>query len=390
MIKVKNDIYWVGVVDWDIKNFHGYLTHRGSSYNAYLIVSDKIALVDTVKSPFYEDMLRNIKELIDPSKIDYIILNHAEPDHSGSIKKIANKAPKAKIISSERGRPTLNRYYQELDITTIKEYPTLDLGKKTLSFVPIPMAHWPDSMVTYITEDKVLLSNDAFGQHIASSSRFDDEIDNSILWQEATSYYANILMPLNRSVNRAINALEGIEIDMIAPSHGVIWRKNIEGILEAYNKWVNGETEKKAIIVYDSMWHSTEIIARAIANGIISEGVIVKVMNLTSSHRSDVITEILDAKAVLVGSPTLNNHVFPTVAGFLAYMRGLKPLNKIGAAFGSYGWAGGAKSFIEEQMKLAGIELIESDIDFIYKPSEREITKSFDYGKRIAKKIKES
>jgi flavorubredoxin len=335
-------------------------------------------------------MLRNIKELIDPSKIDYIILNHAEPDHSGSIKKIANKAPKAKIISSERGRPTLNRYYQELDITTIKEYPTLDLGKKTLSFVPIPMAHWPDSMVTYITEDKVLLSNDAFGQHIASSSRFDDEIDNSILWQEATSYYANILMPLNRSVNRAINALEGIEIDMIAPSHGVIWRKNIEGILEAYNKWVNGETEKKAIIVYDSMWHSTEIIARAIANGIISEGVIVKVMNLTSSHRSDVITEILDAKAVLVGSPTLNNHVFPTVAGFLAYMRGLKPLNKIGAAFGSYGWAGGAKSFIEEQMKLAGIELIESDIDFIYKPSEREITKSFDYGKRIAKKIKES
>jgi flavorubredoxin len=387
---LKNDIYWVGVVDWDIKNFHGYLTHRGSSYNAYLIVSDKIALVDTVKSPFYEDMLRNIKELIDPSKIDYIILNHAEPDHSGSIKKIANKAPKAKIISSERGRPTLNRYYQELDITTIKEYPTLDLGKKTLSFVPIPMAHWPDSMVTYITEDKVLLSNDAFGQHIASSSRFDDEIDNSILWQEATSYYANILMPLNRSVNRAINALEGIEIDMIAPSHGVIWRKNIEGILEAYNKWVNGETEKKAIIVYDSMWHSTEIIARAIANGIISEGVIVKVMNLTSSHRSDVITEILDAKAVLVGSPTLNNHVFPTVAGFLAYMRGLKPLNKIGAAFGSYGWAGGAKSFIEEQMKLAGIELIESDIDFIYKPSEREITKSFDYGKRIAKKIKES
>jgi flavorubredoxin len=390
MIKVKNDIYWVGVVDWDIKNFHGYLTHRGSSYNAYLIVSDKIALVDTVKSPFYEDMLRNIKELIDPSKIDYIILNHAEPDHSGSIKKIANKAPKAKIISSERGRPTLNRYYQELDITTIKEYPTLDLGKKTLSFVPIPMAHWPDSMVTYITEDKVLLSNDAFGQHIASSSRFDDEIDNSILWQEATSYYANILMPLNRSVNRAINALEGIEIDMIAPSHGVIWRKNIEGILEAYNKWVNGETEKKAIIVYDSMWHSTEIIARAIANGIISEGVIVKVMNLTSSHRSDVITEILDAKAILIGSPTLNNHVFPTVAGFLAYMRGLKPLNKIGAAFGSYGWAGGAKSFIEEQMKLAGIELIESDIDFIYKPSEREITKSFDYGKRIAKKIKES
>jgi flavorubredoxin len=390
MINLKDGVYWVGAIDWDIKNFHGYITHRGSSYNSYLVISEKIALVDTVKSTFYEDMLRHIKEIIDPSKIDYIIANHAEPDHSGSIKKIINEAPKAKIISSERGKPTLEKYYQDLEIKTIKDHPTLDLGTKTLNFVPVPMAHWPDSMVSYIPEDKLLLSNDAFGQHIATSKRFDDEIDNCLLWQEAATYYANILMPLHRSVGRAINALANVDIDMIAPSHGVIWRKDVAGIITAYNRWVKGETEKQAIIAYDSMWHSTEKIAIAISEGIASEGIKVKVMNLTSNHRSDVMAEILDSKAVLVGSPTLNNHVFPSVAGFLAYMRGLKPMNKIGGAFGSYGWAGGAKRFVEEQMKLAGINLIDNDLDFSYKPSEEELVKSFEYGKTIARKIKEN
>lgn len=390
MIKLIENIYWVGAIDWDIKNFHGYLTHKGSSYNSYLIISDKIALVDTVKAPFYDDMMSHIKEIVDPSKIDYIISNHSEPDHSGSLIKITEEAPNARIIASQRGKAILNKYYEDLEIETIKEHPSINLGTKTLSFVPIPMAHWPDSMVSYIPEDKILLSNDAFGQHIASSARFDDEIPNSILWQEATSYYANILMPLNRSVGRAIKALEGVEINMIAPSHGVIWRKNIEGILTKYQKWVNGETKNKAIIAYDSMWHSTEKIARIIAEGISSQGINVKVMNLTGNHRSDVMTEILEAKAVLVGSPTLNNHVFPTVAGFLAYMRGLKPQNKIGAAFGSYGWAGGAKRFVEEQMKLSGIEIIENNLDFSYKPSKEEISKSYEFGKIIANKIKAS
>jgi flavorubredoxin len=388
VIKLIEDIYWVGAIDWDIKNFHGYITHKGSSYNAYLIISDKIALVDTVKAAFYDDMLDHIKEIVDPSKIDYIISNHAEPDHSGSLIKIAGEAPNAKIIASQRGEPTLTKYYGDLEIQTIKEHPSINLGSKTLSFVAVPMAHWPDSMVSYIPEDKILLSNDAFGQHIASSERFDDEVPDSLLWQEVTAYYANILMPLNRSVGRAIKALDGIEIKMIAPSHGVIWRKNIEGILTAYQKWVNGETQRKAIIAYDSMWHSTEKIARAISEGISSEGINVKVMNLTGNHRSDVITEILDAKAVLIGSPTLNNHVFPSVAGFLAYMRGLKPQNKIGAAFGSYGWAGGAKRFVEEQMSLAGIEMIENNLDFSYKPSKEELSKSFEFGKTIANRIK--
>ena len=389
MIKLKEGIYWVGAVDWDIKNFHGYVTHRGSTYNSYLIIDEKIVLVDTVKAPFFDDLIAHVKEIVDPKDIDYLISNHAEPDHSGSLLKMAEAAPNAEIIASERGIATLKKYYGDLKITSIKEKPSLNLGKRTLNFVAVPMAHWPDSMVTYIPEEKLLLSNDAFGQHLASTGRFDDEVDPCQLMQEATAYYANILMPLGRSVDRAMKALVGVDIDMIAPSHGIIWRGNPGLILNAYSKWVKGETNEKAVIVYDSMWHSTEKLVRALAEGFASKGVEAKVMNLTQNHRSDVITEILDAKAILVGSPTLNNHVFPTVAGFLAYMRGLKPSNKLGAAFGSYGWAGGAKKFVEEQMKLAGIEMQECDLDCSYRPDEDEIKKAYIYGQILADKIKQ-
>ena len=390
MVQLKKGVYWVGAVDWDIKNFHGYITHRGTTYNSYLLISDKIALVDTVKAPFYETWLRHIKQMVDPKKIDYIISNHAEPDHSGSLAKFyKEEAPQATIIATERGQKIITKYYGEIPITTTKEMPELRLGGKTLSFVAVPMAHWPDSMVSYITEDKILLSNDAFGQHLASTGRFDDEVDPQKLWHEAETYYANILMPLKSAVGRAMKALEGVPIEIIAPSHGVIWRKDLEGILNRYQKWVKGYTKQKIIIPYDSMWNSTKIVAYAIAEGVASEGVECRVYNVTANHRSDIIADILEAKAVLVGSPTLNNHVYPSVAEFLAYMRGLKPMNKIGAAFGSYGWAGGAKRFVEEQMKLAGIEIIENDLDFSYKPTEDEWQKAYDFGVMIAKKVKE-
>ena len=390
MVQLKKGVYWVGTVDWDIKNFHGYITHRGTSYNSYLLVSDKIALVDTVKAPFYETWVRHIKQIVDPKKIDYIISNHAEPDHSGSLSKFyKEQAPQATIIATERGQKILTKYYGEIPITTTKEMPELSLGGKTLSFVAVPMAHWPDSMVSYIPEDKILLSNDAFGQHLASTGRFDDQVDQQKLWHEAEAYYANILMPLRSAVGRAIKALDGVPIEIIAPSHGVIWRSDLEGILSRYVRWVEGYTKPKVVIPYDSMWNSTKIMAYAIAEGVASEGIECRVYNVTANHRSDIITDILEAKAVLVGSPTLNNHVYPTVAEFLAYMRGLKPMNKIGAAFGSYGWAGGAKRFVEEQMKLAGIELIENDLDFSYKPTEEEWQKAYDFGVVVAKKVKE-
>ncbi len=389
MIELKKGVYWVGAVDWDIKNFHGYLTHVGTSYNSYLLVSDKIALVDTVKAPFYETWVRHIKEIVDPKKIDYVISNHAEPDHSGSLKKFyKEEAPQATIVATERGRDIITKYYGEMPITTTKEMPEVKLGGKTMSFVAVPMAHWPDSMVSYIPEDKILLSNDAFGQHIASIERFADEVDPNTLWHEATAYYANILMPLRSAVGRALGALDGVPIEIIAPSHGVIWRKDLGKILAKYQQWNDGYSTPKVVIAYDTMWNSTKDLAYALAEGVASEGVDCRVFNLTANHRSDVITEILEAKAVLIGSPTLNNHVYPSVAEFLAYMRGLKPYKKIGAGFGSLGWAGGATRFIHEQMKLAGIELLEVDLDCKYKPTEEEWRKAYEYGAELAKKVK--
>jgi len=387
-VQLREGIYWVGAVDWSIRNFHSYITHRGSSYNSYLVVDEKVTLIDFVKAPFAEEQVARISEIIDPKRVDYIVANHAEPDHSGSIRTVLEACSNAELVATERCINTLWKYYGgDIKATPIEKKPTLKLGKRSLSFIPVPMAHWPDSMVSYMPEEKLLFSNDAFGQHLASSGRFDDEVDAAELTQEATTYYANILMPLWRSVSRALKALEGVPVEMIAPSHGIIWRKDPGKILKAYQGWVAGETKKKAVVVYDTMWGSTQVLARAIADGIATKGVDVRVHSLGASPSSDVIADILDAKAVLVGSPTLNNHIFPSVAGFLAYMRGLKPLNKIGAAFGSYGWAGGAKKAVEAEMQAAGIQLVDSDIDFVFRPNGDEAKRAHAFGQSIAEKI---
>jgi flavorubredoxin len=391
MIQLKDGIYWVGAVDWNIRNFHGYITQRGTSYNSYLVVDEKTALVDTVKEPFFMDMLQRIKEVIEPTEIDYIICNHIEPDHGGSIARALEVAENAELIASENGKKGLRRYFSHnLPCTTITEKPSVSLGSKTLQFVATPMVHWPDSMVTYIPEEKLLLSNDAFGQHLATSKRFDDEVDMNIVMHEAAKYYANIVMPLWRSVLRAIKALSSVEIDMIAPSHGIIWRSNINKILESYQRWVEGINSKKITIVYDTMWGSTEKVAKALAEGVTQEGLPVSIHRLSDVHNSDVIADVLETQAVLVGSPTLNNGLFPTVAYFLSYMKGLKPKNKLGAFFGSYGWGGGAKRAVEAELKASGIEIVDSDLDFIYKPSDDELEKAVEFGRMIAKKVGET
>ncbi len=389
MTLLKEGINWVGAPDWNVRNFHGYVTHRGTTYNAYLIMDDKVALVDTVKEPFFQEMLGRIEQIIDPKEIDYLISNHTEPDHSGSITRILEVAKNAELIASDIGVRGLRRYYGKgLECTSIRDKPSISLGEKTLKFVPVPMVHWPDSMVTYIPEEKLLLSNDAFGQHLASSKRFDDEVDQAVLMQEAVKYYANIVMPLWMSVNRAFKALEGVDIEMIAPSHGVIWRSKPEMILEAYQRWVAGASKPKVVVVYDTMWGSTERVAKALVEGITLEGVDVQLHRLSETHNSDVIADLLDAKAVLVGSPTLNNGLFPTVASFLTYMKGLRPKNKIGVAFGSYGWGGGAKRAAEAELKASGIELVENDLDFNYRPTDEELKKAVTFGRDIAKKVK--
>ncbi|UCH58212.1 MAG: FprA family A-type flavoprotein [Candidatus Bathyarchaeota archaeon] len=388
LTELREGIHWVGVVDWNVRNFHGYITHRGTTYTAYLIVDDEIALVDTVKDYFFPEMMSRIQEIVNPSDIDYLVSNHTEPDHSGAITKFLDQVD-TELIASEMGVRNLRSYYGEnLEVTSIKEKPTLSLGKRTLNFVPVPMVHWPDSMVTYIPEEKLLLSNDAFGQHLASSWRFDDEVDEAVLMQEAATYYANIVMPLWMSVGRALKALGGVDVEMIAPSHGVIWRSDPDKILEAYKRWVEGETLERAVVVYDTMWGSTEMVARALVEGLADEGVEVRVHRLRDSHNSDVVADLMEARAVLVGSPTLNNGLFPSVASFLTYMKGLKPRNKIGAFFGSYGWGGGATRAGEAELISAGIELIECKLDYKFRPTVAELEEARECGKRIAARIK--
>ena len=258
-VELKPGIYWVGGIDWTIRNFHGYTTNRGTTYNAYLIVDEKIALVDTVKHYLFDEMLDRIREIIDPTKIDYIISNHVEMDHSGSLEKMLKQAPNAEILTSPQGEKGLRRHYKkDWNFRVVKTGDVLELGKRTLHFVQIPMVHWPDSMVTYIPEEKLLLPNDAFGQHLATPERFDDELEWGILREEASKYYANIVLPYGDQVKKALDALGGLDIDMIAPSHGIIWRMHIPNILAEYQKWCTHQTEKRAVIIYDTMWGSTE------------------------------------------------------------------------------------------------------------------------------------
>lgn len=389
-VELTKGIYWVGAIDWNIRSFHGYDTPRGSTYNAYLIVDDKVALIDTVKAPFFDELVERVQEIIPFDKIDYLISNHIEMDHSGSLPRVKALAKNATIIATERGKKGLTRYYKkEWPFKTVKTGDTLDLGKRKVTFVEIPMVHWPDSMVTYSPGDKILFSNDAFGQHLATSERFDDEVGWDIIYPEAATYFANIVMHLAGPVLKALDAAKGLELDMIAPCHGLIWRKDIGKIVAAYYSWAKFEAKEKALVIYDTMWGSTEKMAKAILEGLMGEGVEVKVMNITQTGRTEIMKEVLDAKALIVGSPTLNNGMYPTVADFLCYMKGLRPQGKLGVAFGSYGWGGGATKAIIEELKATGVEVIEPEIKYPYLPDNDELVQCKELGKKIASRIKE-
>ena len=390
-VKVLENIFWVGAVDWNVRNFHGftYSTHRGTTYNAYLILDKKIALVDSVYGPFAEEMIEKIREIINPSKIDYVVANHVETDHSGAISEILKLAPKAKVVGTAKCKEGLQKhYFGNWDFQVVKTGDEISLGERSLRFIEAPMLHWPDSMFTYIEKDALLLPNDAFGQHLATSKRFDDEVDEKILMEEAAKYYANILWPFSQLVIRKIEEIQklGFKISMIAPSHGIIWRGNPTKIVEAYLRWAKGEARNKILVVYDTMWLSTEKMAKAIVEGIRSEGVETMLFRLPVSDRGDIIKELLEAKGILIGSSTINNGVLPTVAPFLEEMQGLRPRNKIAAAFGSYGWGGGAVKTIEEKLEKAGMEIVAPALTFKWVPDKNELQKCFDFGKEFAKK----
>ena len=373
-IKLRDNIYWVGAIDWSMRSFHGYDTQRGSSYNAYLIIDDTITLIDTVKHGFEEEMLARISSVIDPSQINCVISNHVEPDHSYGVSLISSLAPSAKIVTSApNGLKGLRAYYGELPYETVKAGDSISLGKRTLQFIPTPMLHWPDSMVTYCPEEKILFSNDAFGQHLASGKRFDDENDLAILCEEAKKYYANILFPYGAQAKAALKALHGLDMEMIATGHGIIWRSHIPEIIERYKQWSSGETEERAVIVFDSMWHSTEAMAHTIAEAFIDKGYSVGYYYIKKNSHADIMTDILTSRYLAVGSPTLNNTMLPTIGGFLCYMRGLAPKGRKAFAFGSYGWGGQSIQQIEDELKAGGCEIAMDKVRILYVPSEEQL-----------------
>ncbi|MBF0327845.1 MAG: FprA family A-type flavoprotein [Nitrospirae bacterium] len=396
-VEIKNGVYWVGAVDWAVRDFHGYETTRGTTYNNYLIMDDEVTLLDAVKSNFMDVSIKNIKSVVDPSKIKNIVINHIENDHASGIGAIMELTPNAKIYITEKGRKGLERFHDlsKWNINIVKTGNTLTIGKRTLMFLETPMLHWPDSMMTYIKEDKILVSQDAFGQHLASSVRFDDEFvtceSMSELDDAVTDYYANILMPFGALIKSKIAEVQklGLEIDVIAPDHGIIWRAHPGKTIQRYLDMANGAAALSVAIIYDTMWHSTEQMTLPIVQGIRDAGVDCKVIKLRASAMSVAIKEFWKARACLIGTPTLNNIMYPSVAHFLTHLRGLRPKNRMVGAFGSYGWGGGAVKEAYEEFKRMGLEAVEPGLQILFKPSLDDEMKCYEYGKAFAEKVKE-
>ena len=385
-------VYWVGVVDWGLRHFHGHelSTHRGSSYNAYLIVDDKIALVDTVWGPFQEQLIENIRQVVDPARIDVVVANHAEVDHSGGLPAVMREAPGATLVVSRRGRESIEgHYHRPWNFQTVRTGDKISLGSCELVFVEAPMLHWPDSMFTYLAGKDILMPNDAFGQHYASDFRFNDQVDQEELYEEAIKYYANILTPFSDLVARKIGEVLALNlpVQIIAPSHGVIWRKDPLQIVQKYQEWAAQVPQKRAVILYDTMWEGTRHMAEAVGEGLAAENVPFKLFHMAVTDRNDVLTEVFKAKAVVVGSPTVNRGVLPTLSPILEDLKGLRFKNKIGAAFGSYGWSGEAVKLIEEHLALCGLPVIGPGVLAKWQPTEADLTACRELGYKIAKAV---
>ncbi|MFP3975925.1 MAG: MBL fold metallo-hydrolase [Dehalococcoidia bacterium] len=382
-------VYWVGVVDWSLQHFHGFelSTHRGSSYNAYLITDEKTVLVDTVWGPFQEEFIENIREIIDPAKIDIVVANHAETDHSGALPAVMSYAPNADVIVSKRGLESVEgHYHQPWNFKTVQTGDKIDIGKRELLFVEAPMLHWPDSMFTYLTGDNILMPNDAFGQHYANAFRFNDEVNQQELYEEALKYYANILTPFSSMVSKKIEEVLSLNlpVSMIAPSHGIIWRDDPLQIVKKYQEWAAQDPEKTAVILYDSMWHGTRHMAEAIGDGLATENIPYKIFYMPTADRNDVITEVFKTKAIIVGSPTFNKGLLPTIMPILEDLQGLKFQNKIGAAFGCYGWSGESVNIIEEHLAKCKIPVAAEGVRAKWQPKPDDLAKCREFGSAIA------
>ena len=389
-VKVSDHVYWVGAIDWTIRDFHGYTTPHGSTYNAYLVMADEITLIDTVKAPFMDEMLARIKSVVDPAKIKYIISNHSEMDHSGCLPQVIDLIKPKKVFASVIGTKTLKElFHDQREITPVKDGEILSLGNMELTFMETRMIHWPDSMFTYLAKDQLLFSQDAFGMHWATLERFADELPAANLEYEAATYYANIVLPYSPIVLKALDKVmaTGWKIKIIAPDHGPIWRKDLGGIIELYKKWASQKHTAKAVVVYATMWHSTEKMARAISEAIAGAGIQVKLLSMNETHRSEVVYEVLNAGALIVGSPTLNNNILPQMADVMTYLKGLKPANLIGAAFGSYGWSGESVKDLEGLLKEMKVEIVAEAVSVKNVPDSSVLEKCAELGKTIAAEL---
>lgn len=391
-VEIKKDIFWVGAVDWNLRNFHGYsLARRGTTYNAYLVQDEKTALFDSVSASHTEGFLECLRGVVALEDIDYLVVNHVEPDHSGALPRLVELVKPEKIFCSPAGKQALLAHYHREDwpYEVVPSGATLSLGQRTVHFLETRMLHWPDSMFSYLLQDKLLISSDAFGQNWAASERFDDQVELRVLLELAADYYANIILPFSPLVQKLLAKIGelGWDIDMIAPDHGFIWRSHVGEIVAKYDEWSRQIPTRKAVIVYDTMWKSTERMAKAIAEGLVAEGILTRVMHLKSVHHSDVMPEIMDAQAVLFGSATHNNGMLPLVANMLTYMKGLKPQGKIGAAFGSYGWSGEAVKQITAILHSAKVDIVADGMRVKHVPTSQDIAGCVEFGRGIAREI---
>ena len=393
-VKVTGNVWWVGAVDWHLREFHGYRTSRGSTYNAFLVIDEKITLIDTVKAPFFEEMRSRIASVIDPEKIDYIVSNHAEMDHSGALVRAMQEFKAEKLFCSMQGEKALRAHFHDAlpEPTVVKTADSIELGKNSLTFVETKMLHWPDSMISYLSGEKVLFSQDAFGMHLAGSGRFADEYCDALLYEEARKYFANILLLQSAKITDLLNTLPtlNLDIDFIAPDHGPIWRNGDHNkILSLYSEFAAQKPEKRAVVLFDTMWHSTEAMAGAIAEGLIEAGLPTEVISLHSCERSEAITRIMSAGVLAIGTPTINNNMYPSLGDMLVYMRGLKPKIAVGGAFGSFGWSGEGAKQIAEALTAMQIEQPLPPMVNKYVPDDAALENCRIWGKNLAEKLLE-
>jgi len=391
---ITDKVTWVGKVDWELRKFHGdeFSTNRGSSYNAYLIRDEKNVLIDTVWMPYDKEFVSNLKQEIDLSKIDYIIANHGEIDHSGSLMELMREIPETPIYCTANAIKSIKgQYHQDWNFIPVKTGDKLELGSSTLTFIEAPMLHWPDTMFTYMSGDNILFSNDGFGQHFASESMFNDSVDAGELESEALTYYANILVPFNPMVSRKIKEIlaMNLPLDMICPSHGIIWKENPTQIVEKYLMWADNYQDNQITIVYDTMWNATRHMAEAIAEGIRSAdpSITVKLFNSSKTDKTQIITEVFRSRAILMGSSTVNNGYLYSTAGILEMIRGSKFKNKKAAAFGSYGWSGEATKLLSEELAKAGFTVVDEGIRTTWVPDEDVINILRQYGSDFVSKL---